>query len=216
MTQPELELRRAWRQIAGSRHESTVESLMLRYAEPQRHYHTATHVMMVLRDIDQICLACGRPRSDELIAAALYHDAVYDPRADDNERQSAALASRHLSEAGWDEARCVEVETLIMATAHLGGTRADHPSATDTAIMLDADLAILGAEPSHYLAYSNLVRAEYAFVADDQWRTGRSRVLQTFLDRDRLFHTDWMYQRCERRARANIEAELVTLRRPSG
>jgi predicted metal-dependent HD superfamily phosphohydrolase len=37
-------------------------------------------------------------------------------------------------------------------------------------------------------------------------------VLLRFLRRDRLFITDYMHSTFDRRARANIEAELATLR----
>jgi predicted metal-dependent HD superfamily phosphohydrolase len=103
---------------------------------------------------------------------------------------------------------------MIIATAgHLadGPGTADVDSDRDTAILLDADLAILGAEPGAYLAYVNGVRAEYGHVEDGQWATGRSAVLQRFLDRRRLFITEYMYSAFEHRARANIEAELAAL-----
>ena len=46
---------------------------------------------------------------------------------------------------------------------------------------IEADLAILGADPSDYDAYVNGVRAEYAHVPDAAWRTGRSAVLEGLL-----------------------------------
>jgi predicted metal-dependent HD superfamily phosphohydrolase len=80
-------------------------------------------------------------------------------------------------------------------------------------MLLDADLAILGAEPGAYQAYVNGVRAEYSHVDDHQWRTGRGAVLAHFVARQRLFLTDYMHAMFEHRARANIEAELAALTR---
>jgi predicted metal-dependent HD superfamily phosphohydrolase len=57
------------------------------------------------------------------------------------------------------------------------------------------------------------VRAEYGHVGDVAWVTGRAQVLRRFLDRPRLFATEYMYDLYEHRARANIEAELASLRR---
>lgn len=209
MTQPEIEIRRAWRQIAGHHHDQYVDSLLGRYAEPHRHYHTSTHIMFVLRHVHDASRASGAEPSAEVLAAALYHDAIYDPRADDNEARSAVLAATHMSEIGWSYGRCGSLTALITATAnHL----ARHDDPGDTAILLDADLAILGAEPSGYHAYVNGVRAEYDHVDDAQWRTGRTAVLQHFLDHPRLFATDYMHAAFEHRARANIEAELAALR----
>jgi predicted metal-dependent HD superfamily phosphohydrolase len=104
---------------------------------------------------------------------------------------------------------------MILATA---GHVAEHATttgvqgdSTDMLMLLDADLAILGAEPGAYQAYVNGVRAEYAHVDDDQWLVGRSRVLQHFLDRPRLFATGYMHDTFEHRALANVEAELAAL-----
>ena len=62
-----------------------------------------------------------------------------------------------------------------------------------------------------YNAYATGVRAEYYFVDDEHWRTGRGRVLRHFLDISRLYRTDYMRATLEHRARANIQAELAAL-----
>ncbi|MEP7202545.1 MAG: hypothetical protein ABI894_08050 [Ilumatobacteraceae bacterium] len=215
MTQPETEIRRAWRHIAGPDHDGYIDSLLVRYAEPHRRYHTATHIMFVLRHLHDVAQASAALPSAELIAAALYHDAIYDPTAGDNEALSAELATNDLTEIGWTAQRCAAAAAMVIATAgHLVDTTdsaADADSALETAMLLDADLAILGADPGAYHAYVNGVRAEYAHVDDEAWRSGRSAVLQHFLDRGPLFATHYMRDTFEHRARANIEAEMATL-----
>ena len=216
MTQPETEIRSAWRHIAGHAHEGYVDALLARYAEPHRHYHTATHIMFVLRHLRDIAQASTTQPSPQVVAAALYHDAIYDPTVDTNEALSAVLAANDLAEIGWPAPRCESVAEMIVATSgHLvdPAERRDDAGdgAAETAMLLDADLAILGAEPGAYQAYVNGVRAEYAHIDDSQWHAGRSMVLQRFLDRPRLFVTGFMYTAAEHRARANIEAELAAL-----
>jgi len=213
VTQPESEIRSTWRHVAGPHHDRYVDGLLIRYAEPHRRYHTATHIMLMVRHIHDICRATGSDASPEVLAAALYHDAIYDPTTDDNEARSADIATDQLTDVGWPAVRCDGVAAMILATAeHIvpGGPDVDD---VDTTVLLDADLAILGAEPSAYQAYVNGVRAEYAHVDDAAWTAGRSLVLHRFLDRRRLFATDYMYATYEHRARANIEAELASLRR---
>ena len=216
MTQPETEIRAAWRHIAGNHHDRYIDALLLRYAEPHRRYHTATHVMFVLRHLSDLSQAAGIQLSHELIAAALYHDAIYDPRVADNEALSAVLARRDLADIGWSVDGCGSVAALIEATAgHLSDDDASGSTngaeGTDRAMLLDADLAILGADPGAYQAYANGVRAEYGHLDDDAWRAGRGAVLQRFLDHQRLFVTTYMYEAYEHRARGNIEAELAAL-----
>jgi predicted metal-dependent HD superfamily phosphohydrolase len=215
MTQPEIEIRRAWRHIAGHHHDGCVDGLLIRYGEPSRHYHTATHIMWVLRHLHDLASASVRELSSELIAAALYHDAIYDSRAADNEARSAALAARELSEIGWSAEQCAAVEALIITTAgHVAAEAsplAGRDNDDEANMLLDADLAILGSEPGAYSAYVHGIRSEYIHVDDDAWRSGRARILQQFLDRPRLFATEYMYTAREHRARANIAAELAGL-----
>jgi predicted metal-dependent HD superfamily phosphohydrolase len=85
----------------------------------------------------------------------------------------------------------------------------------DTAVLLDADLAVLGSEPASYQAYVAGVRSEYGHVSATDWCTGRTRILQSFLDRPSLFATPTGRTRWESRARANIAAEVASLSGPT-
>ncbi len=76
---------------------------------------------------------------------------------------------------GWSDDAVDRVGSMIEATEH-GAPGAEH-AVGDTAILLDADLAILGADPAAYSAYVAGVRSEYRHVDDDDWRTGRAAVL---------------------------------------
>ena len=78
-------------------------------------------------------------------------------------------------------------------------------------MLLDADLAVLGAEPAAYQAYVTGVRAEYAHVDAAAWRTGRAAVLRDLLARRPLYATEPARARWEARAGANMAAELATL-----
>jgi len=213
MTQPESEIRATWRHVAGAHHDSFVDSLLTRYAEPHRRYHTATHIMLVIRHLHDMCRAASTQPSPEVLAAALYHDAIYEPATGDNEARSADIAARQLDEIGWPAVRCDAVAAMILATG--GHTQPAVPDTNDydTTMLLDADLAILGSEPAAYSAYVNGVRAEYGHIDDVAWATGRAQVLRRFLYRPRLFATEYMHDLYEHRARANIEAELASLRR---
>ena len=85
------------------------------------------------------------------------------------------------------------------------------PIDSDTAVLLDADLAVLGSEPASYQAYVAGVRSEYAHVSADDWRIGRTNVLRSFLDRPALFATPTGRAWWEVRARANLAAEVASL-----
>jgi predicted metal-dependent HD superfamily phosphohydrolase len=213
VTAPEVELGRVWRRLvgfdAGRAGDAALDELLSRHRQPHRRYHTATHVMWVLRHIDDLAADSTPVDLDAVRAAALFHDAVYDPRSPTNEHDSAGLARRVLADCGWEPARVDRVAALIELTA--GHVAPDTDLGAD--ILLDADLAILGAEPAEYRAYVTGVRAEYAHVDDDAWRVGRAAVLRSFLERPAIYRTTSMQAARERRARANLSAELADLQR---
>jgi predicted metal-dependent HD superfamily phosphohydrolase len=206
VSSPEVALRRCWHELGG-RDDAPVDDLLARHREPQRRYHTAVHVMWVLRHVDELLTA--DVDAPVVRAAALFHDAVYDPRSSSNEADSAALAAAELGALGWAPARLARVGALIVGTA--GHDPAVAAAATDAAVLFDADLAILGSSPAEYQAYVTGVRTEYAHVDDAGWRAGRAAVLRMFLARDPIYATVTMRATRERRARANLAAELAAL-----
>ncbi|MEN9644914.1 MAG: hypothetical protein RL238_1583 [Actinomycetota bacterium] len=208
MSSPEVALRSTWHQLAGDADPTPLDHLLARLREPHRRYHTATHVMWVLRHVGHLA-ASGAADGVDLAAvrlAALWHDAVYDATRTDNEAVSARLAHDVAIGLGWAVERADDVHRLVMATA------GHSPATADEAVLVDADLAILGAEPKDYAAYVQGVRVEYAHVADADWRAGRAAVLRRFLDMPVLFSTEVMRRERESRARANMAAELASLR----
>jgi len=216
MTSPEVELRAAWRQIVGGErepehhheHDHLLELVLACHREPHRQYHTTTHVMWVLRHVNDLAIKepiAGGADLAALALAALYHDLVYDPQAADNEQRSAFAATTAARELGWPAQRCTLVHRLVMATAD------HHPASPEEALLVDADLAVLGAEPNDYSAYARGVRAEYQHVSDNNWRVGRSAVLRGFLALPHLYSTATMRSERGARARANLTAELAAL-----
>jgi predicted metal-dependent HD superfamily phosphohydrolase len=151
-----------------------------------------------------------QPLADDFTAlqlAAWFHDAVYDPRAADNEARSAAYATASLAALKLPPAQISSVERLILATrSHLA-----EPGDHDAHVLLDADLAILGSEPEQYDAYAHAIRQEYGWVPETEYRYGRGQVLAQFLARDRIYYTQAMTTLYEQAARRNLQRELTHL-----
>ncbi|MFG2784465.1 hypothetical protein ACGFY7_42395 [Streptomyces prunicolor] len=181
------------------------ENLLARWQEPQRHYHTLTHLTSVLDHIDVLEKHAEDP--DVVRLAAWFHDAVYLPDRSENEERSARLAERALTEAGVPEARTAEVARLVRLTI----THDPADDDRDGQVLCDADLAILAAPPSAYAAYTAAVREEYHFVPNYAFRDGRSAILQQLLSLPRLFRTPYGAAEWEGTARYNLAAELELL-----
>jgi predicted metal-dependent HD superfamily phosphohydrolase len=175
--------------------------LVAAYREPGRFYHDLRHVA------DMLAILRHHGAPVELELAAWFHDAVYESRALDNEDRSAVLATDALHRMGLAAEHIERVATLIRMTR-------DHrtdPDDADAQLLLDADLAILGATPEKYNEYAHAIRQEYAWVPEARYRGGRRAVLQRFLDRPRIFTTGALYQEREASARRNLSAEIAAL-----
>ncbi|MPY63027.1 HD domain-containing protein [Streptomyces spongiae] len=181
------------------------DNLLNRWSEQQRRYHTVDHLAAVLDHVDVLAEYADDPEAVRL--AAWFHDAVYLPERSENEERSARLAERALPEAGVSRETTDEVARLVRLTV----THDPADDDTNGAVLCDADLAILAAEPEAYDGYARAVREEYSFVPDDAFRTGRAAVLRQLLDLPRLFRTPYGEREWEARARRNLGAEIDRL-----
>ncbi len=181
------------------------EELLVRWAEPQRHYHTTTHLRTMLDRLAGPELAGHATDPSAVALAAWFHDAVYDPRVSDaeNVERSAQLAEHRLPPT----APKSEVVRLVRLTAGHDPAEGD----ADGAALCDADLAVLAGSPEEYAAYAAEIRQEFGFVPDDAFREGRAAVLRRLLALPRLFHTPHAVARWEPTARFNLHGELRLL-----
>jgi predicted metal-dependent HD superfamily phosphohydrolase len=182
------------------------DRLIAAYAEPQRYYHNLEHIAEMLKVVGRLADTAANLPAVQL--AVWFHDAVYDPKAKDNEARSAQLAVELLQPLGIPTPTLDHVATLINATAH--GTPAEIDA--DTAVLLDADLAILAAEEKRYRRYASAIRQEYVWVEEEAYRTGRAQVLANFLARPRIYLTERMFVAAEEAARVNMAAEIESLK----
>lgn len=179
------------------------------YSSPDRHYHNLDHLHEMFRVAGRLALSTDDAGAVQL--AIWFHDAVYDARAKDNEGRSADLCVDLLGPVGVPASVLEKVVRMIRATAH--GATDQPPPDRDTGVVLDGDLAILGATEERYRQYAAGIRREYAWVADAEYRAGRTAVLERFLARPRLYWHELTFEEGEARARANLRAELGELRK---
>lgn len=194
------------------------EALEAAYAAPPRAYHHFGHVGDVMREVAAVHAGGGWSRPREVWLATLYHDAVYEPGARDNEARSAAMAreaiARWLPDAGLDAERVV---ALIEATArhgqHAPGDFADDGDGEDMRRFLDCDMAILGAPAAAFDAYDRAIAAEYrGRVPGWLYRINRRRFLAGLLRRPRIFLSEAFHARLDAAARGNLRRVLFTKR----
>jgi len=193
-------LTRSWEALLPGRAELGAE-LIERWQEPHRAYHDVRHLAQALAAAGQVA-AGALPRPVGL--ALWFHDAVYDLRPGADEAASAELAAARLD--GLVPApEVAEVERLVRLTASHTTTDGDD---SDAAVLLDADLSILGQPAGRYDVYVRDIRREYGHLDDATFRAGRLEVLAHLTGLEPLYRTPAARAAWEATARANLAAEV--------
>ena len=186
--------------------------LIERWTGPGRAYHNLRHLTDVLARVDELAEETHEPELVRL--AAWYHGAIFDAahpatyanRGGEDEVASARLAREQLTALGLPAASVDRVHQLVIALVR----HSADPSDFDCAVLCDADLAMLAAEPQRYKAYLHDVRAEYAHLPVEDYVRARIRILKKLLARATLFSSP-LGAAWEEPARQNVSAELQRL-----
>lgn len=173
------------------------------YGGVNRHYHNLSHLEFMFAEIDRENIG-----NAIIEFATWYHDVIYKPGSNRNERKSADIARHALASLGAKPALIDKVAGMILATRH----HTCDPGDEATALFLDVDMAILGTDDGAYQRYADAVRKEVWWLPDFTYRKARSEFLASLTQRDSIFLTPRFHTRYETQARENIEKELAALK----
>jgi len=174
------------------------------YQESARKYHTPHHIAECLALLDR---AHQAEASNPLVEYALwFHDAIYNTFSRKNEERSAQAAVQVLERSKRPAADCELVRAMILATSHDA-----RPAEPPAQLVVDIDLAILGAEADRYAEFELQIRAEYWWVPTALYRKQRGALLNSFAKRSAIYATHEFRERYERQARNNIAWGLEQL-----
>lgn len=206
-------LRQQWHDLAApfmpdtARRDEILVQLFALYSETHRAYHNLGHIHALLFEAEDWKQRAQWQDYPSAAFAIWFHDAIYQTRNDDNEERSADFAASSLSALGVPAEIISRVGKMILATKKHAAEGLDD----DGKLFLDLDLAILGSAPEIYRAYQTAIRDEYSWVPGFLYRRARRKILQGFLERERLYFTDHLANERERQARDNIARELHEL-----
>lgn len=167
------------------------------YSDPIRHYHNVDHILEMFNVLKKSGLY-----DQASLLAVFFHDIVYDVNSRDNEHMSSDVCCDSLLEFGISPNVADRARFLIQLTA-------DHiapPGDELAAAFLDADMAILGSQPFHYVDYSYDIAAEYSTFPN--YIAERIKFLESLLERDHIYHTPYFRALFAKQAIENITNEL--------
>ena len=177
-------------------------NLVEHYGEEGRYYHNLQHIDDILETVNQLKdLAQDLP---VIQLAVWYHDVIYDPWSEENEKHSAEFAQRSLTDLNLPEATVNRAIELILNTINHQAPSGD----VDAQILLDADLSPLGSDPADFQRQSEALRKEFSWLPEDQYQLNRQRILRRFLQRERIYQTDQLFSLLEEQAKQNLSESL--------
>jgi len=198
-------MRVSWRNLLStwavepSLADTVFEDVCRRYAEPGRFCHTLNHVQAVLETVES--LASFAQELNAVKLSGWLQDVIYDSRSSDNEERSAEYAAQLCTELSIPQG-CLIASLILKTKSH------DPGSDANAQLLIDADLAILGASEAVYWDYAAKIRQEYAWVPEQEYRAGRRRILEQFLTRPKVFS---FLNHLEAPARRNLFGEIARL-----
>ena len=169
------------------------------HSHPSRHYHTLPHLIGIYKALETVKL------SVVMEFAIFYHDIVYDVLKQDNEEQSAGVAKISLTFLA------VDAKTVEKVCQLIEETKTHEATCKHNALFLDADLAILGSNAQKYKQYCEKVRKEYALYNNENYNKGRKKVLKHFLEKERVYVSEFFHKKYEKQAKQNILIEYNSL-----
>jgi predicted metal-dependent HD superfamily phosphohydrolase len=183
---------------------TTFDEVIAAYSESGRFYHTLNHLEECFSHFDSAKRLARSPAEIEI--AIWFHDAIYDTRRNDNEENSAGWAVNVIQESGLSSTVAERIAGLILATKHKV-----KPHDPDASLFVDVDLSILGASTNRFDEYERQIRQEYAWVPENEFRQGRTKLLRNIWAREHIYFTQFFRTRLEATARENLKRSLVEL-----
>jgi predicted metal-dependent HD superfamily phosphohydrolase len=201
-----------WNLLEASPRTGLFETILSRYDESHRHYHTAVHLQECLDAFDLLRDLCRFPGEVEF--AIWFHDAIYNSARSDNEELSAELALKSLEKSGGEIEGAHRIHAMILGTRHhsVQSEKMALLKESDCGILMDCDLRIFSESEERFSQYEHQVRKEFFSVNDAQFYRGRLRVLENFYRRNRIYQSKLFYNLYEEKARNNLEKSIASLK----
>jgi pantetheine-phosphate adenylyltransferase len=193
--------------VTFANQETWFQRLMQAYRAPSRHYHNLDHLVHGLSELGVWAANCGASANEMRVLkqAFWFHDYVYGGQQAISDEEASAQAWLNSS---LDLPNAETVADLIRATDHFQAQHISHPL---KAILVGADLAILGQHVDVYDAYAAAIRCEYQDVPPSIYFEKRRLALihlrQKALDQQ-LFESAYFAQAYNANAIENMAREI--------
>lgn len=134
------------------------KSELMRYDEPHRFYHNLSHI--------ETMISAAKKReilTDELFLAIVFHDIIYNPKANNNEELSAELLYKYMP--------LNKIKQAIL------DTKTHKPTNELSKQLCDLDLAVLWSDYETFIDFEHKIFKEYQWVDYNIYKEKRLEIL---------------------------------------
>lgn len=181
--------------------------LIERYLKPHRHFHNIEHIANMIRR--SIVYDLEEKDSISLKYAIYYHDYVYDPMSDTNEKDSSLAFITDLMNNKIENYDCINSMDLgAIVMLMIQDTYNHIPTTRLSKYLIDLDLWEL-ADIDKFDHNRKLVRKEYTFIDNETFNLARINWINSMLKKKQIYYTDYCIDNhFENEARNNLNLEL--------
>lgn len=181
-------------------------SLEIHMCHPYLHYHVPAHILALWHFRQHSGLQYELSLPQQL--ALWFHDAVYVPGYNGNERLSG-LFMRSMLEPYFERTVIDVAEKLILATSdhNMPNGYIERLYSAEANLVLDLDLSAFSYDTDEFLFVNECIRKEFRDVNDDEFYSNRKKFLQTLAVRGNFYRTE-IFKPFEAKAIANLNSLL--------
>lgn len=151
-------------------------TILSMWNESHRSYHSQTHLVDLIDDINQMRSTLTETEYEKLILCALFHDIIYDPSKFDNEEKSAQFFLDCCSDKNNPD--ILEIKQMILDTKN-------HQSDNKlSSIFNQLDMKVVESDLEDLKMWEKGIKEEFVPVFGiDNYKKGRLQFLNSLLDK---------------------------------
>ena len=168
------------------------------YTKKWKYYHNLNHIYSFIELYDKYNYLIEKDKN-EFLLSIFFHDIIYVPSRNDNEKESIKLFDEFYQEMKPTNLNKEKVKQFIAETEnHL--LNKDYEN--DINLFMDMDMQIIGQD--NWEEYEQKIRKEYCFFDFNFYKNKRKEFLEKLSKKEKIFRTQTFYNVFEKKARDNI------------
>ena len=179
------------------------------YMKKWKYYHNLNHIYQLIQLYD-----IYKVNDIDFLIALWFHDIIYVPSRNDNEKQSIEFFKQILKDFFNQPISTINIDRVAMfiqeTANHFKVNKVYDDKLVD--LFLDFDISIFSMD-DEIDEYEKNIKNEYLFYGEEKYNEERIRILQILLEKEYIYRTELFKKAFEEKARNNIKKIIESLQK---